>query len=137
MENKMMIAKGTVVKSYYDGDGYNVKIEIDKSDKESVVKYYNSINWNKRFTPDILTDEKCNAISMHSNFETNVFDENDNPISFKGVDTKEIIGTVNVGTKCEVAFSSNKRNTCIYPRAFKFYNYTQREIQDFNPFKGV
>ena len=134
-KQEMMIAKGTVVKSYYDGDGYNVKIEIDPSDKENVVEYYSNVNWNKRFTPDILNDSECNTISMHSNYDTKVFDENNNPISFTG--SKEIIGTVEVGTKCDVAFSANKRNTCVYPRAFKFYGYTQREIEDFNPFKGV
>lgn len=137
MENEMMIATGTVVGSFYDGDGYNVKVEFEPDEKKKVLDYYNKVNWNKRFTPDIINEPDCNRISLHSNYKTKVFDENDNPIEYKGVDSKKIIGTVNVGTKCEVAFSPNKRNTCIYPRAFKFYNYTQREVEDFNPFKGV
>ena len=46
-KQEMMIAKGTVVKSYYDGDGYNIKIEIDQTDKKDVVEYYSNVNWNK------------------------------------------------------------------------------------------
>lgn len=129
---KMTIVKGKIVSSFYDGNEYSVKVEVENIDE--VKATYEKVNWNSRFKPDFLNDEESKTINLHSTYPINVYDEKNNPIEYTHQTSQEIVGTVDTGVEVNVAISPNGKNTAIYPRAFKFFNYRQREVTEFNPF---
>ena len=68
-ETMYEVVKGKVLKSFSNNEGTSFKLELLSEKPTDFIKLAYSEVKSDRFLPEILTNETCNNISIHSKFE--------------------------------------------------------------------
>ena len=133
--NEGIIAKGIIGKTFYDKEKNQASFKIALVNADDVREFYkeSGVKYSKRFTPSILEDEKCQELSLHTNYSLRVYEKAENP---ETLEPKEI-GALAEGQAVEVFINTNNSLTGIYPYSINFPEEpkTFKEFESFNPFK--
>lgn len=120
-ETTYEVVKGKVLKSFSNTEGTSFKIELLSEKPTDFIKCAYSEVKSDRFLPEILTNEKCNNISIHSKFE----------IPTK-TDDNEKLDASSIGENSVIRVKLKTNGNGLYPVAIIVEELVEKE--PYNPF---
>ena len=90
-ETTYEVVKGKVLKSFSNSEGTSFKLELLSEKPTDFIKLAYSEVKSDRFLPEILTNEICNNISIHSKFEIPTKTDDNEKLSASSIGENSII----------------------------------------------
>ena len=115
------VVKGKVLKSFSNNEGSSFKLELLSEKPTDFIKCAYSEVKSDRFLPEILTNDKCNNISIHSKFE----------IPTK-TDDNEKLDASTIGENSVIRVKLKTNGNGMYPVAIIVEELVEKE--PYNPF---
>ena len=120
-ETTYEVVKGKVLKSFSNTEGTSFKLELLSEKPTDFIKLAYSEVKSDRFLPEILTNEMCNNISIHSKFE----------IPTK-TDDNETLSASSIGENSVIRVKLKTNGNGMYPVAIIVEELVEKE--PYNPF---
>lgn len=120
-ETTYEVVKGKVLKSFSNNEGSSFKLELLSEKPTDFIKCAYSEVKSDRFLPEILTNDKCNNISIHSKFE----------IPTK-TDDNEKLDASTIGENSVIRVKLKTNGNGMYPVAIIVEELVEKE--PYNPF---
>ena len=120
-ETTYEVVKGKVLKSFTNKKGTSFKLELLSEKPTDFIKCAYSEVKSVRFLPEILGNEKCNSISIHSKFE----------IPTK-TDADEELDASSIGENSIIRVKLKTNGNGLYPVAIIVEELVEKE--PYNPF---